>query len=152
MKDEARPDYRRVKDAALQALATGGDAEATKELARRGIAVVPVANIETMTEADLHRLVHAWRDGRMPADRERNSKLAVRAQAELEARYRTDIKLRKTWSAEPLPQPPSTPPWRWPKPSRCEPWQRPDGSTLYPSPAEEEAARFRAMAVRLGLV
>ena len=144
MKDEKVTDYARVKVAALQQLARGGDREAIRELARRGVAEVAPVDVTALDYAALRALVLAWRDGTMPADREQSFALALQAQAELEVRYRVDS---RRWDGQtPEPQPPPLPPWLWPRGERCIGWQRPNSSKLYPSDTDIQRAQFNAMA------
>ncbi len=145
MRGDAKPDYRRAKVAALQQLAASGDAAAARELARRGVTAAIALDVTTLDYAALRALVLAWRDGIMPADRDRNRALAEQAQAELEARYRADAQVRRAWQ-DPAPTPPPAPPWTYPRAPRYQDWQRPMASTLYPSGADVQREQFGALA------
>jgi hypothetical protein len=131
MPENARPvDYSRAKASALEQLAAGGDRQAIRELERRGIRPGDALDVTKLDYLALRRLVQGWRQGVMPEDRKRNAELARRAQAELEIRYRVDLKLRETSGR--APQAPPVAPWEAPRRPRCEDWRRPGGSTLYP--------------------
>jgi len=142
--EAATPNYQRVRISALQALAAGGDLEAIKELGRRGVEVGAAVDVRTLDYGALRALVQAWRDGAMPDERERNRTLAERAQAELEARYRTDVKLHQ--ASDPMPTPPPPPPWLAPRLARTAPWERPTGSKLYPSEKHIDRERLAQIA------
>lgn len=124
-------DYRKAKPAALQHLAAGGNQEARRELARRGLDASTAVDVTTLDYLELRRLVLGWRDGGLPEDRARSRDLAERAQLELEARYRADVALHDGRSPTPTPPPPA--PWTVAALPRCQPWQRPKRSTLYPT-------------------
>jgi hypothetical protein len=139
---ETPPDYRRVKVAALQQLAAGGDSAAARELERRGVTFDAAVDVKRLDYPALRSLVLAWNEGTMPADREQSRARAEEAQRELEIRYAVDVKL---WRPnERYPTPPPAPPWTWPRHRRCEDWQRPTGSTLYPSEQARQAAQLAA--------
>ena len=107
-------DYGRVRTGVLRKRAAGGDAEARRELARRGAA--PEMDIRQLEYHELRQLVLAWNDGRVPEDRARSRALAERAQAEVQVRFSVD---RRRWdwqSQDPEPQPPPNPPWLHPVP------------------------------------
>jgi hypothetical protein len=143
MKDERRPDYRRAKLAVLQTLAGAGDSAAIAELNRRGVAIADF-DVTKLDAAALASLVNRWQEGVLPDDRAASRALAVRAHAELSARYRVDLRL---WDGRGVaPQPPLIPHWRWPRPPRSVPWQRPAGSTIYPSDHDRTRAQIGALA------
>jgi hypothetical protein len=147
------PDYAKVRTTALQRLAASGDVAAQRELQRRGAGDTPTAvvDVATLDEPALRQLVRAWNDGAMPEDRAQSRALAERAYAELALRARVDLRL---WQAEtaayrlrtPAPQPPAAAPWTVVRPARVQPWQRPAGSTLYPSEADQVRARLHVLA------
>lgn len=143
MSNEPRVDYARVKTSALRTLAAGGDGVAAHELAKRDVPLQESRDVESMTDAELRTRVRAWRDGTTAHEREHNRDLAVRAQAELEARFRTDEKL---WDGQSRrPQPPAVAPWQSPREPRCTGWQRPRGSSLYPADTPQAAGVPRRM-------
>lgn len=143
MRDERAPDYGRAKTATLQHLAAGGDQAAMRELQRRGLEVAAVVDVEGMSYLELRRRVLGWREGRSVDERDRNRDIAIRAQLELEARYRTDTKLYDGRGAS--PKAPPTPPWLYPREPRCAGWQRPQQSSVYPAePATGASPRMRA--------
>ncbi len=147
MRDEPRPlDYRKVKTSALQALAAGGDGFAIEELERRGLELSAVIDVTTADYLTLRQAVLRWSDGRTPEECQRSRALAERAQGELEVRFTVDMKRWNWQGPDPEPQPPPAPPWLHPLPVRCVSWKRPAGSSLYPSDADRERARFNAVA------
>jgi hypothetical protein len=131
MRDAERPvDYSRAKASALEQLAASGDRQAIRELERRGIRPGDALDLARLDYLALRRLVQAWRQGVLPEDRKQSAELARRAQAELEIRYRVDLKLYDGTGR--APQAPPAPPWEAPRHPRCTDWRRPGGSTLYP--------------------
>jgi hypothetical protein len=142
--EQERPDYRRVKVAALQQLAAGGDKAAAEELQRRGVEARSEVDVTRLDDPALRALVRAWRDGVMPDERQRSRALAERAQFELEVRFKVDSKRWDGLGRE--PRPPAVAPWLAPRPARVINWQRPTGSKLYASDEDMARARFNAMA------
>lgn len=154
MRDEPKPvDYAKVKTAALQALASGGDAAALEELERRGLQV-EAFDVERADYLTLRALVGRWRDGRTTDELARSLELARRAQGELRARRATVA--AAGWSPaeaafygpDPavVPDLPPPAPWELPREPRCRSWRRPTGSTHYPSEEDLNRARFNALA------
>ena len=138
-------DYGRMRTGVLRKRAAAGDAEARRELARRGAA--PELDIRQLEYHELRQLVLAWNDGRIPEDRARSRALAERAQAEVQVRFTVDMKRWNWQGPDPEPQPPPVPPWLHPLPVRCISWKRPTSSRLYPS--DEDRARGRLTAAAL---
>lgn len=142
-------DYKRVKDAALQQLARGGDQAAVAELGRRGVPrEIAAIDVTALTDEDLQRLVRAWRDGVFPEDRAESLNIAKRAYAEIEVRHRVEARLLQE-RGKPAPPPPAIGPWLIPASPRCVGWERPAGSTLYPSELDHARAALAELAAQV---
>ncbi len=135
--------FDRLADAVLGRMARAGDAEAARELERRGVA--PAVDLTALDYAALRRLVIAFREGTTPEARARSFEQAQRAQVELEVRWHVAQK-HGTWELYPHDQAPPVPPWAVPRPPRCISWVRPQGSKLYPSEQDRTRAAIAALA------
>lgn len=144
MNTDPRPiDYAKAKPSVLQQLAGAGNADARRELERRGVVPAsPVLDVTTLDAVTLRAMVAAWRQGDSPAERAEHFARAQQAQDELEVRYVVDAKLSDGRAG----QPPAVAPWRRPQPPRCAGWSRPGGSTLYPSQLDINRAGLAAIA------
>ncbi|MGE3343317.1 MAG: hypothetical protein AB7L71_07760 [Vicinamibacterales bacterium] len=139
---EAIANYRRVRESVLQQLAAGGDAAAIAELQSRGLQVAAPSRCASLDDVALRAVVKAWNDGALPTDRDQCLARAREALFELECRYRADSKV---WARNPKgepPQPPPAAPWLASRRVRAENWERPGGSKLYPSTADETRRRL----------